>query len=280
MGVIIKDVNDLAGKLHPDSVGILGLPFDENSSFMLGPAMAPPAIREALHCDSANLCLENGTDFRENKRWLELGDLDLSDRSSAFDRIESAISTLLSDGGRVVSLGGDHSVTLPVLRAYARKYPKLNVLQLDAHPDLYDELDGNRYSHATPMLRALEEKLMVRLMQVGIRAATPQQLKRAEEHGVETVLMSHWLRDTPLDFNGPVYLTLDIDCLDPAFAPGVSHHTPGGFSTREVLDIIEGLDIDLVGADIVELNPKRDLQGITAMVAAKLLKEILGRILA
>jgi len=153
------------------------------------------------------------------------------------------------------------------------------VLHLDAHPDLYDELDGNRYSHASPFLRATEERLTGRLVQFGIRTATPQQRERARHFGIETVEMRNWRPDISLNPANPLYLTLDMDCLDPAYAPGVSHHEPGGFTTRDVLSIIQDLEVMPVEADIVELNPKRDPSDITDMAAAKFLKEILGQML-
>jgi arginase family enzyme len=153
------------------------------------------------------------------------------------------------------------------------------VLQLDAHPDLYDELDGNRYSHACPFARIMEEGLAGRLLQVGVRTSTPHQREQARRFGVEVVEMRDWRPGHPLRFDGPLYVSLDLDCLDPAFAPGVSHYEPGGFSVRELLAIIRDLPVPPVGADIVELNPRRDPEGVTAAVGAKLLKEILARML-
>ena len=275
----MTEFDNLISELKPGIVAVLGVPFDENSSFLRGAALAPQRIREVLHSGAGNLCTESGLDLRVDKRWRELGDLELSSDKKVFSQIAKAIATLLNRDARVLTLGGDHSITLPILRAYARKYPKLNVLHLDAHADLYDELDGNRYSHATPLLRSLEEKLAARLVQLGIRTMTPQERERSKHFGVETIEMRYWHPDISLKFEGPVYLTLDIDCLDPAFAPGISHHEPGGFTTRDVLGIIHDLDVPLVGADIVEFNPERDPLGVTAMVAVKFLKEIVGQML-
>jgi arginase family enzyme len=156
----------------------------------------------------------------------------------------------------------------------------LNILHLDAHPDLYDELDGNRRSHACPFARIMEEKLATRLVQVGIRTMNPHQRQQAERFNVEVIDMRHWQPGIPLEFDGPVYLSLDLDVLDPAFAPGVSHHEPGGLSTREVIHLIHSLKAPLVGADIVEYNPQRDPVGMTAMTAAKLLKEVVACMIA
>ena len=264
--------------IDPGTVVVLGVPFDANASFLRGPARAPVRIREGLHSPSSNLWTENGVDLGAGG-WRDLGDLDLPERETAFAEIERGIGRLLAHDLRVVTLGGDHSITYPILRAYAEAHPGLSILQLDAHPDTYDELDGNRYSHACPFARIMEEGLASRLVQVGIRTMTGHQREQAERFGIEVFEMRRWQRVTEVAFEGPVYLSLDIDCLDPAFAPGVSHYEPGGMSTRDVLDLIHGLGGDLVGADVVEYNPERDPQGITRMVAAKLLKEILGRML-
>jgi agmatinase len=175
-----------------------------------------------------------------------------------------------------VSLGGDHSISYPVVRAYSRKYPGLTVLHFDAHPDLYDVWDGNRFSHACPFARIMEERLVSRLIQVGVRTMNPHQKSQAERFGVEVIEMRDLQPGKSITPDGPVYLSLDMDVLDPAFAPGVSHHEPGGFSTRELLTLLQNLGKPLVGADLVEFNPQRDPSGITAMAAAKLYKEIVA----
>jgi arginase len=266
--------------LTPGTVAVVGIPFDLNSSFLRGPAKAPIRIREGLYSDSANMWTENGIDLGVNQSWQIVGDAQLSKPQTAFDEIEKTLTQLLEDRARPISLGGDHSITYPILRAFARKYERLSILQLDAHPDLYDDLDGNRHSHACPFARIMEEKLAQRLVQVGIRTLTGHQSQQAERFGVEVIEMKVLSKADQLDFEGPIYLSLDMDCLDPAFAPGVSHYEPGGMSTRQVIDIIQNLGGNLVGADLVEFNPDRDPQGVTAMVAAKLLKEIIARMLA
>jgi arginase len=122
----------------------------------------------------------------------------------------------------------------------------------------------------------MEEALVGRLVQVGIRTMNDQQRAQAERWSVTVIDMGHWQPGLQLPLDGPTYLSLDLDVLDPAFAPGVSHHEPGGLSTREVLRLLHGLQVPLVGADIVEFNPERDLVGMTAMVAAKFVKEIVA----
>ncbi len=266
--------------LQPGDVAILGLPWDENSSFLSGPALAPEKIRQVLHSGEGNLCAENGLDLEAEPRLRDLGDLDLGHGTEALEQIETAISGLAGRGVRPLLLGGDHAITYPIIRALAGRYKGLNVLHLDAHPDLYDEFEGNRLSHACPFARIMEEDLVSRLVQVGIRAMNTHQRAQAERFGVEVIDMQRWLAGVELRFDGPLYLSLDLDVLDPAFAPGVSHHEAGGLATREVLQIIQGLKAPLVGADIVELNPRRDWADITAMAAAKFLKELAAQMLA
>jgi arginase family enzyme len=151
---------------------------------------------------------------------------------------------------------------------------------VDAHPDLYDDFDGNRYSHASPFARIMEEGLAGRLVQVGIRTMSPHQQAQADRFGVEVIAMRDYRPDLALQLRGPVYLSLDLDALDPAVAPGVSHHEPGGLSVRDVLGLLERVAAPIVGADIVEYNPLRDHADMTAVVAAKFYKEVVARLLA
>jgi agmatinase len=264
-------------------VVIAGVPWDEHSSFMRGSALAPASIREALHGGSMNLCAENGIDLGMEPRFRDLGDLELDEGSAVLPVVEKTITALLARDVYILSLGGDHAITYPIVKAFARKYTKLNILHLDAHPDLYDEYGGNRHSHACPLARIMEKGLAERLVQVGIRTMNPHQRAQAERFGAEVIEMRDWQPGLRLAFDGPLYLSLDMDVLDPAYAPGVSHHEPGGLSTRDVIRLIQGLRAPIVGADVVEVNPKRDPGpisdagcGITAMVAAKLLKEIVA----
>ncbi len=267
--------------LSPSMVALLGVPLDENSSYLRGAALAPAAIRQVLHSGSGNWCCEDGFDLSREPAWRDLGDIDLAGASGreAFNLISSKVEGLLTKGARPLLLGGDHSVTYPILEAFARIHPGLSILHLDAHPDLYNDLDGNPLSHASPFARIMENGLAGHLVQVGIRSATAHQREQARRFGVEMIEMRDWPQAQPLKFHGPVYLSLDLDVCDPAYAPGVSHHEPGGFSSRQVLDLLHSLDCQLVGADLVELNPGRDPSGISAALAAKLTKELLRKLL-
>ena len=257
---------------------LIGLPYDTSSSFLRGAALAPPMIREALRSPSWNAWCEQDRDVLG--ALSDAGDLDLSVDGEARARIEAGVDALLADDARPIALGGDHSVTYPVLRAVARTAPSLTILHIDAHPDLYEEFEGDRYSHACPFARIMEERLARRLVQVGIRTLNAHQRRQAERYGVEIIDMRGWEDGRRPRVDGAVYLSIDLDGLDPAFAPGVSHREPGGLSTRDVLGLIQGAGGRLVGADVVEYNPRQDQGGLTAVVAAKLTKELAGRMLA
>ena len=261
---------------------LIGLPYDASSSYQRGPAEAPRAIREALWSPSANTWTELGVDIGVEGIITDAGDLELGGSSPADARraIERGIARLLAIGARPVSLGGDHSVTYPVLRAVRPHAPSLTILHIDAHPDLYEDFDGDRYSHACPFARIMEDGLADRLVQVGIRTASGHQRDQARRFGVEVIEMRAVRDDLRLPVSTPLYVSIDIDVLDPAFAPGVSHREPGGLSVRQLLSLLQSLDAPIVAADVVELNPRADPTGVSATVAAKVLRELLGVMVA
>jgi arginase len=262
------------------TISLLGIPFDANSSYLRGPAQAPQAIREELYSGSSNMWTEDGIDLGRPHTFHDAGDVAIPDDiGAAFAAIESAVNQTLNLGHPLICLSGDHSVTYPTLKAFHSHYPDLTVLHFDAHPDLYDELDGNRLSHACPFARVLEERLARRLVQVGIRTMNSHQLAQAARFRVEVITMRNLDRWAQVSIEGPLFISLDVDVLDPAFAPGISHYEPGGMAVREVLRCIQGLKVPVVGADIVEYNPSRDRHGQTAMVCAKFLREIAAAML-
>ena len=148
------------------------------------------------------------------------------------------------------------------------------MLQIDAHGDLYSEFEGDRYSHACPFTRILEDGLIARLVQVGIRTLNAEQRDNAARFGVETIDMRAWAAGSRPSIQGPVYFSIDMDGLDPAFAPGVSHREPGGLTVRDVLTLIQSISGPVLGADVVEFNPSQDPVGLTAPVCAKIVKEL------
>lgn len=255
---------------------LLGLPYDASSSFLRGAAAAPPAIRAALHSSAGNPWSERHGRVLGSDVLDDAGDLPLTDGAESRTVIERDVRLLAAAGRAPILLGGDHSVTYPILRALGPLHPSLTVLHIDAHADLYDEFEGDRYSHACPFARIMEESLVARLVQVGIRTLTDSQRTQVARFGVEVIDMGAWADGVRPSLAGPVYVSLDLDGLDPAFAPGVSHREPGGLSVREVLRLLHGLSGPIIGADVVEYNPAQDVGGLTAQVAAKFVKELAG----
>jgi arginase len=265
---------------HPDyKIAVLGVPFDEKSSYLRGAAGGPAAIRAVstgkCYCGYTEL----GINLEEDTVMVDLGDVDTSgDPDKTFALTTKAVADVLEKGAVPIILGGDHSITYPVLKAFAANFKPLDVLHFDAHPDLYDDLYGDRLSHACPMARVLEDSLAANIVQVGVRAVTAGQRSKALKHAVRMIEMREIADPLHLKFSNPVYISFDLDALDPAFAPGVSHHEPGGLTTRQAVQAIQALKGRIVGLDIVELNPTRDPSGITAAAAFKIIKETAGRV--
>jgi agmatinase len=255
---------------------ILGIPFDAQSSYLRGAADAPPLIRQALRCDASNLWSETGVDVGGKGALADAGDLKLGEKG-AFSEIEAGVAELLRNGAQPLCLGGDHSVTYPVVRAFAKKFRDLTIVHFDAHPDLYDNFEGNRLSHACPFARIMEEKLAKRLVQIGIRTWNEHQKEQAKKFKVKIVPMIELPALSKVKkLRGPVYVSFDVDALDPAFAPGVSHREPGGLSVRAAIAHLHAIGGQVVGADLVEFNPRQDVAGMTATVCGKLVKEMVG----
>lgn len=259
-------------------LALVGFRSDENSSFLRGAADAPPLIRSAFASESSNAWTEGGVELTDAD-FYDAGDFGGTEGPAMQATIEGAIGALLDRGLKPISLGGDHAITYPILRAFAKRHPRLSILHFDAHPDLYEEFQGNRLSHACPFARIMEERLAGRLVQVGLRTVSAHQRAQIARFGVEAIEMKDFRDGLALAFDTPVYVTFDMDGLDPAFAPGVSHREPGGLSTRQALDVIARVRAPVVGADVVEFNPKMDPTGATAMVCAKLVKELAGKML-
>ncbi len=258
---------------------LLGIPFDAQSSYLRGAGDAPPKIREALACDASNSWSELGVDLGQAGVYGDAGDLTFTEKNE-FAAIEAKVGELIEQGKRPVSLGGDHSITFPIVKAVARRYPELTIFHFDAHPDLYEDFEENRLSHACPFARIMEAGLAKQLVQVGIRTLNRHQREQAEKLEVDVVEMRGLPAYGKLKAAGPVYITFDMDVLDPAFAPGISHREPGGMSVREAIAHLHAIEGEIVGADLVEYNPVQDVAGVTATVAAKILKEILGKMIA
>lgn len=257
-------------------VSLLGVPHDANSSFMQGAAEGPPLIRRELQSDAQSSWSETGIDFGAPGRLRDHGDIEFDAASDPWDLIELNVERALESGEPLICLGGDHAITHPIMRAVRRRHPALTILHIDAHPDIYHAYQGNLRSHTSPFARIMEERLADRLIQVGLRTVNDHHREQFARFGVEVIESSRWGGDLQLNLTTPVYISMDIDALDPAFAPGVPSREPGGLSPRQVIDWLHRIDQPIVAADIVEYNPRCDISNLTAAVAAKLLKEIGG----
>jgi arginase len=260
---------------------VIGVPYDSNSSFLKGASFAPNRIRLMEKEGSANAFAENGVEILNLINYEDLGDIvfETTNAAKAFETIKAKMSTLISDKTRVVSIGGDHSVSYPIISAFADRHDGLNILHFDAHADLYDNFDDNPYSHASPFARIMEGGKIKSLTQVGVRTLSKHQKEQADKFGVKIIEMKDFNDDFVQNLSSPLYISLDLDVLDPAFAPGVSHQEPGGMSTRALLKVIQNLNVEIVGADIVEYNPIRDIHNMTAMVGYKLMKELIAKMI-
>ena len=273
-------------------VAVLGAPFDGATTFRPGSRFGPAGIREA------SLLLRPYNEPMDVSPFAEAqvadaGDAPASpvDVADAHRAIEQSAAALHAGGARVLGLGGDHSVALPLLRAAAAAHGSLSLLQLDAHTDTWDSYFGAKVTHGTIFRRAAEEGAIDphRSVQIGLRGslyAADDMIENAEL-GFATLLA----RDFDVAgvagaielalgrLRSPVYVTVDIDVLDPAFAPGTGTPEAGGLSSRELLAILRGLagsGLDLAGADVVEVSPPYDPAGVTALAAANAAYDLVG----
>jgi agmatinase len=284
----------LASSAEGLDVAIVGVPYDGSVSYRSGTRFGPRAIREQSLLLWGFNNAQNVAPFK-SLRVADLGDLDVipPDIVATHRSIEQSASTIVTAGATMISLGGDHSISLPLLRAHARKHGPLAVIHFDAHPDTWDsEYPGQRFSHGTPFRRAIEESLIdtSAYLQIGIRGPTngPEDYTDAinlgarmltfdecQRIGIESVVKEIQSRVG----QRPAYLTLDIDAVDPAFAPGTGTPEVGGFSSYEILRLVRGLQgLNLVGFDLVEVSPPFDPTNITAILAANLVFEFLSLI--
>lgn len=258
---------------------ILGVPYDAMSTNRKGAAAGPGAIREASSSKSLNPCTEEGHSLREATRLTDRGDLTVPEDPVEMGReVEKATGEIVESGAVPILLGGDHSVTPAAVKALAAVHGKIDILYFDAHPDLYETYDDSPYTHASTGYRLAKEVEFGRFVQLGIRMPAQGQLDLARDLGIQIITAYHLVVPEDLRFENPLYLSLDLDCLDPAFAPGVGNPVPGGLSTRELLDALKSVSGRLIGADVVEYVPEFDVSQITGTAAARLVIEIAGLI--
>lgn len=264
----------MAADSGPIRLRLIGAPTDCHSSFLRGAAAAPPLIRAALNSDHGNMAAESGIEIGADVIVEQGEDLSLREGEGDAALISAAVAQAIADGSVPLVLGGDHSITFPVVEAVAAAHGPVSILHFDAHPDLYEDYEGDPRSHASPFARIIERGLARRLVQVGIRTLNRHCREQAERFGVEIVEMRRFSPDRVPIPDGPLYVSIDLDGFDPAYAPGVSHHEPGGLSVRDVLAVLDRVSGPVIGADIVEYNSARDVNGVTAVLAAKLVKEV------
>ena len=273
-------------------VAIVGVPYDGSTSYRSGTRLGPRAIREQSLLLWGYNNVQQVAPF-ERLKVVDYGDVDVVpvDVLDTHRAVEAEVSRILSAACKVITLGGDHSISLPLLRAHAKQHGPLAVVHFDAHPDTWDEeYPSHKYSHGTPFRRAIEEGLIdtSAYLQIGIRGPTagPQDYVDARRLGAQLITIDEAQtlgmpalieRVQQAIGSRRVYVTLDIDAVDPAFAPGTGTPEVGGLSSYQMLQLIRGLrGLDIVGFDLVEVSPPYDSQGITAILAANLVFEFLS----
>jgi guanidinopropionase len=271
-------------------VALVGVPFDGGASYRPGSRFAPARVREVSS-------LGRGYHWTRALNWVDrLKAADVGDVATVpvsgpetYARIEAWFDALLAHDKRFIAVGGDHSTTLPILRAAAKKHGRLNVVHFDAHLDTYPAAWGQEFHHGAFMRHAVEEGLVepTRVLQIGIRGplAGGEDLEFTRRHGIRVTTVDDiriggleaFSAGLPVFDQGPTYITFDVDCLDPAFAPGTGTPVPGGLTTYETQRILRALKIaNLIGGDVMEVSPPYDVSDITSLAAVDVMFEMLA----
>ena len=278
------------------NLAVLGIPYDFSSSYRKGSALAPSSIRENTSAELYNVYTEKGINLKEKCKIFDCGDIRFSSEKieEAKNLVYKAISPLTNNLNHFLFLGGDHLATyfsFSVLKRLDKfRNRKMGLIYIDSHPDLYDQYNGDRYSHACVVRRIIEETDINphNIVQLGIRAATPEQMEFSNQSGIFSITTrdiqesgAKTIADNIYNHLGSevdyIYLSIDLDVLDPAFAPGIGNPEPGGLTTTQVVRLIQEFQNLPLGAfDLVELNPKYDQSRIAAFAAAKIIKETFG----
>jgi agmatinase len=271
-------------------VAIVGIPFDGGTSYRPGARLGPREIRAQSSLIRPYSYFQKIAPF-DRLNVADVGDIDAPPVSieKCYAAVEGGIQSIVEAGARPIAIGGDHSITLPILRALSRRHSRLALVQFDAHIDTWDEYFGGKYFHGTPFRRAIEEGLVdpARFIQVGIRGPMYGEDDFAfhRKHGITMIDIDQvrergvaWtVEQIRRTITGPAYMTFDIDAVDPAFAPGTGTPEVGGLSSHEAQQLVRGLaGLALVGGDVVEVAPPFDGPGqITALLAANIMFEFL-----
>ncbi|MBP8632928.1 MAG: agmatinase [Synergistaceae bacterium] len=255
---------------------MFGAPFDGTCSYRPGSRFAGAAVRtESYGIETYSPYLERDL---ADLSVFDAGELDLpfGNISEVLERIEEAASEIISDGKKMLMIGGEHLVTLGAVRAAAKKHPGLNILHFDAHADLRDDYMGERLSHAT-VIRRCHELVGGKVHQFGIRSMTREEDLWARENVIQRKYDFETLDETIDDLRGkPVYLTIDLDVLDPSIFPGTGTPEPGGVSFTDLISAVHRVKgLDIVGCDVNELAPHYDGSGVSTVVACKVIRELI-----
>jgi agmatinase len=268
-------------------VALIGVPYDGGTSYRPGPRFGPRRVREQSALIRPYNPVLNVSPF-DRLRVADYGDLSVNPLSieDTFRRITTELNAVLQEGAIPMCVGGDHSILLPILRSIHKFHGPVALIQLDAHSDTWDEYWGIKYSHGTPVRRAIEEGLLAEpyILQVGLRGQlySAQDLDYAREHKIDMVTAEEFhdhglplVRKKLEAFEGmKTYLSLDIDVVDPAFAPGTGTPQVGGLTSVQILGLVRALrGLNFVGCDLVEVSPQFDSADITSLLAANLLFE-------
>jgi len=269
-------------------IALIGIPYDGGATYRSGPRFGPRHVRDQSAIIRPWNPVLNVNPF-EKKRIGDFGDLSINPLSieDTFQRISSQLDDVLKAGARTVCVGGDHSILLPILRSVHKRFGPVGLIQFDAHNDTWGGYFGSPHSHGTPVRRAVEEGLIVGkdVLQIGLRGQVyeKEDFDFGRKHGFKVVTSEEFHRDgvslmkRHLKKLGrrPVYVTLDIDVVDPAFAPGTGTPQVGGFSSAQILELVRSLrGLNIVGCDVVEVSPPYDTGEITSLLAANLLYEL------
>ncbi len=270
-------------------VGVFGIPYDGAVSYRPGARFAPAAVREMSSMGRGHH-MTRAVNWVERLRVADLGDCPTApvDQAQTYAHIEGYWTAIARAGKRAIAVGGDHSTTLASLRGLAAVHGPLNLIHFDAHLDTFPAAWGCDYHHGAFLRHALEEGVVDgrRTLQVGIRGplAAASDVNVVRDHGVRVTTVDDvrmggleaFIADLPAFLDGPTYLSFDIDCLDPAYAPGTGTPVPGGLTTYEGQRILRALAVGaLVGGDVVEVSPPFDVSGITALAAMDVVFELL-----
>ncbi len=257
-------------------VVIFGVPYDGTTSYRPGTRFGPSAIRQEIDgIETYSPYLDR--DLSDYKI-CDLGDMPMhfGGTEKALEKVRHEVRSILDDEKKTVVIGGEHLISLPLIETYIEKYPNLHVIQFDAHADLRNEFVNEKLSHATVMRRVFE-KLNGELWQFGIRSGTRDEFAFADENTHINRFNLNGVKEATYKIgSAPVYVTLDLDVLDPSIMPGTGTPEAGGISFVELMEGIKALSgLNIVGADIMELSPHYDQSGVSTSVACKTLRELL-----